>query len=458
MRYCSPEAMMHEEQTPLSADPGDTASVGGAAVGPHRLRVRSLKVHEFRDVRRGSELTFSDGVHLALGQNGSGKSTLVELIAAVAAIDFGGPFFTATPFHIEARLELGPITLHVDARREFEPVRLRSVGEKYVDLPPRDEADVLVKVEVPGVLQQWLRARSGEALVRYDFDPREDHRPGEPIRLLGGVNPLRLTTSHAISHGATIPHDGGLRVHPAVWDAWRRVSEQPGTAAPYDEALGALSSLVGGGLTVVRGDSARVGSPWLPPSLDFDSKNGEPVEVDLGRDPLLASAIRQLGFDSARAYFGPGAHWSVGWRYAAPTVQFFHDGRGVRRHDQLSFGQQRLFSFAWYLACNPDIAVADELVNGLHADWIDWCVDAIGDRQCFLTAQSPLLVDAVRFDSEDQLRKGIIVCEARRADSGAGTEISLRQLDDREAALLTSAYRQSRLDLLSDLLRALDLW
>jgi len=421
------------------------------------VRVRSLTVHQFREVRPGTTLRFGEGTHLVLGRNASGKSTLLELLAAVAALNFRGPFFQATPFHLEAEIAVGELTLQVEVRRQFEPVRMRSVGDKYVDLPPRDEAELHASLQVPGVLQQWLRARTGEAVEIFPRDPRVEASSPTTQQYHGGTDPLSWSLSHVLGECATVDIDGARRLHPRVWDLYRRLGSHPGTGAPFDESLGALSTIVNGGLNVVRGDGAKFGGPWLPPSLDFDAM-GEPVTRALSADPTLRLAIQCLGYEEAKLHFGPGTAWTVGWRYASPSIQFFRGGRAVRRHDQLSYGEQRLFSFAWYLACNPDVAVADELVNGLHAEWLDWSIDALGDRQSFLSAQSPLLVDAVHFDSEAQLREGIILCEAKPRTGGEGHELVWRQLDARESDLLARAFAQSRLDLLSDLLHALDLW
>jgi energy-coupling factor transporter ATP-binding protein EcfA2 len=424
-----------------------------------RLRLRSLKVHAFRDVRPGTELRFGDGFHLILGKNATGKSTLLELLAAVSVLNFRGDFFAETPFHLEAEFKVGKISVHAEVRRTFEPVRIKSAGDSFLEMAPRDEADVIVRVEHPEVpLRQWVRVRTGDKVYVFSGDPRgegAEHRA--TITLLGGVDPLSFSTSQFVGFGATVELEGGSRVHPDAWSTYRRVVDTPGTGAPFDEATGALNVLTGGGFNVVRGEAFRSYSSWLPATLDFSAR-GEPVTRDLYEDPLLKTVVERLGYDGAKLYFGPGRSVSVGWAYSSPSFQFFRKGKAVRRQDQLSFGQQRLFSFAWYLACNPDVVIADELVNGLHREWIDWCVEAMRDRQCFLTSQNPILVDAVPFASEEDVRRGIILCEAIPDASGETNQLSWRQLDDREVALVGGALRQSRLDQLSDILHALDLW
>lgn len=430
-----------------------------AADGPvPRLRLRSLKIHEFRDVRPGAELQFGDGFHLVLGKNGSGKSTLLQLLAAVSVLDFRGPFFEGTPFHLEASLTVGAIAAHINIRRKIEPVRMRSVGEQFIDLEPRDETDLRIRVEhTREHLCQWIWLRTGEDVKLFDGEPNDAKEPKLQLKFHGGSDPLALGASTAISNGMTFVMDGTYRVHPSAWTEYRWLTDNPGTGDPFDEALGALRAIVGGGLVVVRGDVFRSTSAWLPPALNFDGR-GEPKTIELSKHPLFAQVLDQLGFDDAKAYFGPGASIHVGYRYSSPSFQFFHKGKAVRRHDQLSFGQKRLFSFAWYLACNPDIAIADELVNGLHSDWIDWCVQTLSDRQSFLTSQNPILVDSIPFRSADDIRRGIILCETVHNDATGSNELCFRQLDDAETDLLTRAFEQSRLDLLSDLLHALELW
>lgn len=430
---------------------------GAAQVETPRLRLRSIKVHELRDVRPGTELRFGDGFHLVLGKNGTGKSTLLELIAAVSTLNFRGPFFAETPFHVEATLEVGEVSLHVDIRRTFETHRFNTGVNQFLDMPPRDEADVIVRVEHGAPRCQWLRARTGEELRVFDSDPRRHAAEGMPVELMGRIDPLKLSVTVALIVGAKMAEGDGFVVRPEVRPAARWIRDHPGTGTPFDEALGALRAMVGDSLTVVRGERFRATSPWLPPTLDFVAQ-GEPVTCDLTRDPLMKLALGCLGYDAASIYFGPAASTNAGWAYSAPSFQFFRNGKAVRRHDQLSFGQQRLFSFAWYLACNPDVAVVDELVNGLHSEWIDWCVEALGDRQCFLTSQNPILVDAAPLESEEEIRRGIILCDAVHDAEHDRSELRWRQIDDREADLIARALQRSRLDLLSDLLHALDLW
>ena len=448
---------MNDEQDQGSSSAPRAGEEGVVDASASRLRLRSLKVHAFRDVRPGTFLEFADGFHLILGKNGSGKSTLLHLLGAVSTLNFSGAYFAETPFHLEASFEVGKVLLHAEIRRAFGTVRVDAGDGQSLNLPPRDEAELIVRVEHPGIpLCRWVRVRSGEATQVFTVDPRREDSNPTVLAMPYGVNPIGLSVAWALLYGTLGTFNGRLQRAPAAETAYLGISKHPGTGSPFDEALGALQIMVGSSLSVVRGKN-ELTSPWFPSALDFDA-DGVPVTLDLSRDPLLEIAIGRLGYDGAKAYFGPAATTNAGWTYSAPSFQFFRNGKAVRRHDQLSFGQKRLFSFAWYLACNPHVAIVDELVNGLHSEWIDWCVEALGDRQCFLTSQNPILVDSVPLTTEEEIRRGIILCESVHDDANDTTELRWRQIDDRESELIARALQNSRLDLLSDLLHALDLW
>ena len=52
------------------------------------VKLKHLKIHQYRNVRPGTELRFDDGINLVLGQNASGKTTLLSLLSAVSRSTF----------------------------------------------------------------------------------------------------------------------------------------------------------------------------------------------------------------------------------------------------------------------------------------------------------------------------------------------------------------------------------
>jgi hypothetical protein len=95
----------------------------------------------------------------------------------------------------------------------------------------------------------------------------------------------------------------------------------------------------------------------------------------------------------------------------------FDLGRARISHAKLSFGQKRLFSYLYYLACNQQIGVADELVNGMHHEWIEYGLgEACANRQMFYTSQNPLLLDFLTFESEAEVSQRLVACKWNEQD------------------------------------------
>jgi ABC-type multidrug transport system ATPase subunit len=80
-------------------------------------------------------------------------------------------------------------------------------------------------------------------------------------------------------------------------------------------------------------------------------------------------------------------------------------------HRHLSFGQRRLLAFLHYHDSNPSLIIADELVNGMHHEWISECLKLMRDSQAFLSSQNPLLFDFMTFESAEEVANRFIICE-----------------------------------------------
>jgi len=66
------------------------------------VKLKRLKINQYRNVRPGTELHFDDGVNLVLGKNGAGKTTLLGLVASITSNDFS--LLQAEAFRIEYTL------------------------------------------------------------------------------------------------------------------------------------------------------------------------------------------------------------------------------------------------------------------------------------------------------------------------------------------------------------------
>lgn len=124
-------------------------------------------------------------------------------------------------------------------------------------------------------------------------------------------------------------------------------------------------------------------------------------------------------------------------------------------HERLSYGQKRLLTFFYYLACNPDVVIADELVNGLHHRWITASIEAIGQRQAFLTSQNPLLLDYIPITSADEVRRSFVLCRGEPREGRPGWIWENMSEDD--AKELYNAY-QVGVEHVSEILQSRGLW
>jgi AAA domain, putative AbiEii toxin, Type IV TA system len=143
------------------------------------------------------------------------------------------------------------------------------------------------------------------------------------------------------------------------------------------------------------------------------------------------------------------------WSFGHADFLFSAAGGGVFNHTLLSYGQKRLLAFLYYLDANPRFVIADELVNGMHHDWIRACLDEIDDRQAFLTSQNPLLLDYLPLESVEQVQQTFIQCRADVVDDT--TQIVWSNLTGDDAEELFTDY-QVGIQHLGELLRARGLW
>ncbi|WP_438013724.1 AAA family ATPase [Sorangium sp. So ce315] len=127
----------------------------------------------------------------------------------------------------------------------------------------------------------------------------------------------------------------------------------------------------------------------------------------------------------------------------------------IFQDQHLSYGQKRLLAFLYYLDANPSFVIADELVNGLHHAWIEECMNAIGDRQAFLTSQNPLLLDYLSFESAEQVKESFILC--RNQVDGDRERMIWRNMTDDEADMFYRAY-QVGIEHVGEILRTRGLW
>jgi energy-coupling factor transporter ATP-binding protein EcfA2 len=438
------------------------------------LKLKRLKINKFRHVEP-TELVFDDRYNVLLGINGSGKTTLLKLISACLRSDFSE--YKAEEFDVEYRLEDIELSfaIHVENYRSessalsnvksteaaFESAYTQLIsaprargtiifqagnekltarldrGEVYVQAGAHSEAHADSPIASPTdgpfafitlVLARFaaqadlvLTIQTMTAL----FDTLQCYRFDESLEMLA-----------AITGKPVVEIDGFPRVRPEV-------IFQNGTAA----ARQTLTSFV-----------PRIWPKLIELVRPKDLQSGA-LTIRSGGVAFLDEFAKQIGLEQGEMVFGVAetkelegdtlvALGDLVFRFYAKS------GRSVA-HNLLSYGQKRLLSFLYYVACNDAVIVADELVNGLHHSWIEMCLDAIGERQAFLTSQNPILLDYVPPASPEEAELRFVRCVLGEHQ---GLDVMVwRNLTPGEAKELCAEYAAG-IQQLSELLRVQGLW
>jgi hypothetical protein len=188
----------------------------------------------------------------------------------------------------------------------------------------------------------------------------------------------------------------------------------------------------------------------MTPSIDAGGPSFSPE--------FLIKAAAVMGYDSATARFDLEVKSSGGSSESKLTnLRFlFKVGKDQLTNGSLSYGEKRLVAFFAMSEASPEILIADELVNGLHHEWIRACLTEIGERQAILTSQNPLLLDDVEFADAADVRRGVVLCEKVKAEDGL-TELVWRNPTGDEAGEFFAAY-ETGLKSVSEVLISKGFW
>jgi AAA domain, putative AbiEii toxin, Type IV TA system len=238
----------------------------------------------------------------------------------------------------------------------------------------------------------------------------------------------------------------------------------------FDEALGVFATIVGsyaaadmpdrGWVYLSRADEVSGG--FVPDeliqaveALPKDDKGSDITLTDASL-PFLKRTVDLFGGQQAKMVLRLQEMTEDGSEsFRDFEFLFTLDDGTTLRHDLLSWGQKRMLSFFYYAASNPDVLVIDELVNGLHHEWIAACLKEMEGRQCFLTSQNPLLLDHLTFSSAEDVRRTFIQCRREKGEKRA--ELHWRPIDEASAESFFRAYRVG-IQHVGELLRTKGLW
>ena len=395
-------------------------------------KLKTLKINTLYDVEP-TELHFHDRRNVLLGKNGSGKTTLLKLISMILRSDFSE--LKSTVFDIEFELTEGTASYRVAVH-----------NERVANPPPAELTD------------------SYRSFARIEYREAENSTPrvvvgdGPQTSLEVGGSPLQVGLS---------PIDP-MYVPVACAHAFRKMPTVQPIAFRIDEGLAVFHTILGdqgGRLRVAHLPDGQLVA--VPTFLILPKTSGPtpPDRLSFSSDQLsfLGTYASATGFSRVEMRIDlvggppPGD--------ASPGARFYDYGKASLRctrpdgrffdHSELSFGQQRLWTFLYCLAANQHSIIADELVNGLHHDWIDLCLKEIGDRQAFLTSQNPLLFDCLTFESRDDVQKQFVLCSTDPSDPAR--RMRWTQMSDEKAADFAAAYK-SGIQYVSEILRTEGLW
>ena len=414
------------------------------------VKLKRLKINQYRNVRPGTELHFDDGVNLVLGQNGSGKTTLLALISAVCRSTFIE--LANEVFNLEFEL-LCPdhsVVAQADHRRR--------ATENVSGLNTPSLWDDTYTVVI-------ANRRTGRTETIVSGEPvGAQHRGRTPLMLdwsfiaatLADMDAELTSLRASLSVAAcAFRFDESLECFAAATGR-QSMLRSPGTPPP---ALAAANETrdSSGGISITEGTYVP-GDLSRALSSSFGAKGRGP-ELD-GAERPLAEQIAEI-LDVASIAIVPNVrarqftphHRS--YRVEGFTFDVTRRDGSTIHHDRLSYGQKRLLAFFYYLAQNESIVIADELVNGLHHRWIEACMAAIGERQAFLTSQNPLLFEYVRFDSIEQVQTCFITCKTEIVD---GAEQLVWQNMPRPDAISFFESYKADIESVGDILITRGLW
>jgi energy-coupling factor transporter ATP-binding protein EcfA2 len=410
------------------------------------LKLKRLTIHKHPRVRPGTELVFNDGLNVLLGVNGSGKTTLLELLVQVLNGRFES--LAESEFHVSYVCE------GVGASCSFD---VRSVpGPIQKDLQTRPNASWSMQLDLNGGERVTIVGEHDRVVTTYKGKTTTSV---EPTRL-----DVPLITAASRRLRELDPDNGEIQARIHEFSAWNlaRFDEatrwfDDGIKAPdfilFELGEGRIEPAIDGFLPRMIGralaDQAR------------SSEQHDDFKLDDRQVAILDEACQALGFASAfmqlellrREPAGDPGQWV---RILGKLRFRFVKEDGTRlQHDQLSFGQRRLFAFLYYAAIHDDVIVADELTNGLHHAMIRLCLDVIGDRQAFLATQNPLLLDNLAFNNAEEVRRTFILCSTER--EGVRERMVWRNMSTDESE---NFYRDYKVGIshVNDILRSWGLW
>ncbi|EPX64722.1 hypothetical protein D187_000144 [Cystobacter fuscus DSM 2262] len=377
------------------------------------IKLQWLQLNRFRKVKPGTRLTFDPVCNVLLGQSGTGKSSLLDLVAAMFSADFSD--LLEDEFDLEYGFSEGEVRAHFAIRHEHRP---RSSAEREVRPVLFARVEISFGSAAPPlifVVDEAARVIRVEAEVGVDVPLSE----GPPVGTC-----LWSHLFSGLSGWIDVAHPRRELLAQVVL-----VLCPDAEARRFDESLEFYSLLRQLDIGLVRGADGRVrieGSPLgqvlaeRVSELAGERWDEDQYVLDERQLPFLGQLASLLDFETAAAVLEfnrlPGEEGVEARKSGRQAFHFTHRAGWTLPDRHLSYGQKRTLSFLYYLDCVEHVAIADELVNGLPHPWLPYCIEALSPRQVFLTSPNPILLDALSFESPEQVRSQLVLC--RWEDAG----------------------------------------
>jgi len=427
------------------------------------VKLKRLKINKYRNVRPGTELRFDDGFNLVLGKNGSGKTTLLGLIAMACGWNL-------------AELEGEELALEFDIDADGCRIEFILLNERTTDASLAYSFTLLLPQDAATLVFHGTSASLAISVME-DKSSSRSHPP---------CSPFEYDFLHQLAHMLT---DWARESQAQRMGLIMTLHSLRFDVAPsrFDEALGAFYALTGqnsppsrpAGPDSLATTASVIAAPKT--SVSINSKHSpyrfsgpfirELVAKNPDLSPSSALSSDNLGvltelaelLEFAKIELRPDISAMSGTvlarKITIQAVKFFFYGKNGNSisHDLLSYGQKRVVSFFFYLYfTTPGVVIADELVNGLHHRWIEACMEAIGDRQAFLTSQNPLLFDYIPdFTSAEQVQSRFITCKTEVVDGAE--QLVWQNLSQADAEMFFDAYR-AEIEPVGEILITRGLW
>jgi len=365
------------------------------------VKLKWLEIERFRTVKPGTRLVFDDGINVLLGKNGTGKTTLLELISALVTGDIRR--YQRETFSISFESETDEVVARFIVRNCIE--RESSISEIE-----HDDASWEVDAQLNTPQGDSLRVRADQSGAQVT-----DSETG--VKQTSASSPFARTLYASVN--TTLFRTFAHRL--SMTKSLRR----SGFCPRFDEGLDTFERLFGSTseLTVLRAE--KPDTLLLPQEGVF--AQGELRPMGGTSDSLVSQAADAPWLDEVKSLFGldnvvmyvrrtavrpdRGGDWGRVTEYGRFDFEMtFADGELIT-HEQLSYGQKRLLTFFFLMHVAKGPLIADELVNGMHHEWIERVIRMISERggQAFLSSQNPLLLDELEFGDTEAVRRTFIL-------------------------------------------------